>query len=90
MPLKRMRDEVEMLQANLFSPDPELTFILVHTEALLRYAQDAANGVVYDTTASEDAEMITRYHRQRDASFELRRIAHDDPRARQFDRRQIP
>lgn len=90
MPLKRMRDEVEMLQANLFSPNPDLAFILVHTEALFRYAQDATNGVVYDTTEPEDAEMIARYHRQRDASFELRRIAHDDVRSRQFDRRQLP
>lgn len=62
MPLKLMRQEVELLAENLFSTQPDLEFILNHVEALQRHAMEAARGGGMECNSPEDQEMIRRYY----------------------------
>jgi hypothetical protein len=61
MPLRRMREESELLQRELARSQPDLQFLLVHAQSLLQQAEYAAEGGVHADTSPEDAEMIRNY-----------------------------
>lgn len=61
MPLKRMREELELVNKELAVTEPDLGFLLVHIESMHEHARAAASGRIYDDTAPEDRILIERY-----------------------------
>jgi hypothetical protein len=58
MPLRRMREESELLQSELQRECPDLRFLLIHAQSFLQHAEAAAEGQVYPDTSAEDRKMI--------------------------------
>lgn len=68
MPLKRMRQELELIQIEISREVPDLGFLIVHAQALLQHAESASEGILYPDTSQEDAAMINMYRERKGLS----------------------
>lgn len=61
MPLRRIREELDLLNAETARSEPNLEFILIHSRALHDHALDAAECVIYSDTSEADRTLIERF-----------------------------